>query len=288
MAKKTEPAVRPERIIALVAGESGSGKSFWMAGLKNGLFFDTDLGGGMAYLDARIKRNGSERIEVGSYPDIRAEIEKRRRSGELSRFTWIGIDHLTTLHQEATSRHNPMGVEDYGKSYEKATREWRQIRHLVRVGDFNLICTAHLKPKYEKQQVVGIVTDASKNVNADFSIVLYLQKNANGSYPSIARVEKWRRDPEDPRGLIPAQFPFTIEKVFELHGGDGQGERVEIEMATDAQVAEMVKLLEVVKIPETEIEKWKKKAGAEEWADFTADDLAKCIAYVRSKLPAAA
>jgi hypothetical protein len=285
VAKKTEPAVKPERLVVLVAGESGTGKSFWVASLKDALIYDTDLGGGLGYLDARIQRNGSERVEVGSYPEVMADIDRRRKAGDLKRFSWIGIDHLTTLQQEAVNRHNPTGGEDYGKSYDKATREWRKIRHLVRVGDFSLICTAHLKSKYENQKVVGITTDASKNINADFSIVLYLQRQASGAYPSQARVEKWRRDPEDPRGPLPAAFPFTIEKVFELHGGSGGGERVEVEMATEGQVREIEGLLNVVKVDEAEVQKWFKKYGAEVWGDFPAADLDRCIKYVKGLLP---
>lgn len=284
-AKKAAAAVKPERIIMLVAGESGTGKSLWVASLRNALIFDTDLGGGLAYLDARIAKNGSDRVEVGSYPEVMAAIDARRKSGDLGRFNWIGIDHLTSLHQEAVLRHNPTGGEDYGKSYDKATREWRKIRQLVRVGDFNLVCTAHLKSKYEKQQVVGIVADASKNIGADMMIVLHLKRRPDGAYPSTAHVEKWRRDPEDPRGQVPATFPFTIDKVIEMHGHPLDGERVEQPMATEEQVREIVGLLEVVNIPEAEIEKWRKKEGADDWADFTAENIAKCIAFIRGKLP---
>lgn len=285
MSAKKTPPVKPERLIVLIAGESGTGKSFWVANLKNALIFDTDLGGGLAYLDARIARNGSERIEVGSYPEVMAAIEQRRKTGELRKYNWIGIDHLTTLQQEAVLRHNPTGGEDYGKSYDRATREWRKIRQLVRVGDFNLVCTAHLKSKYEKQQVVGITADASKNIGADMMIVLHLKRRPDGAYPSTAHVEKWRRDPDDPRGQVPSTFPFTLEKVIEMHGQPLDAERAEVPMATADQVAAIRDLVSVVKIDEAVVERWFKKAGAEDWDDFTRDDLAKCIAHVQSLLP---
>ena len=280
-------AAKPERVILLVAGESGTGKSFWAASLKNALIFDTDIGGGLSYLDARIARNGSERIEAGSYLEVMEEIQKRRRAGSLKNFVSIGIDHLTTLQQEAVLRHNPNNAEDFGKSYDKATREWRKIREMVRTGDFNLVCTAHLKGKYErlggKSELVGQTTDASKNIEADMMMVLYLKKRADGGYPSLATVAKWRRDPEDARGAVPREFPFTMEKFLEIHGFSMEGEREEIEMASAEQVAELKGLLETVKMSEGWEEACLKKAKVETWEEMDAVTIGKCITLLRDR-----
>lgn len=278
MAKKAEFA---ERVIALLAGDSSTGKSFFIANLKNALIFDTDLGGGLSYADRMIRANGSERIEVGSYLEVMEEVAKRRRQGKLKDITTLAIDHLTTLQQESINRHNPGAVDDFGRSYDKATREWRKIRELVRLGDFNLFCTAHMKSKYEKKEVVGLTTDASKNIEADFSIVLYL-RHGNG-YPSSAYVHKWRRLPDDPRGVIVRgdTFPFTMDDFISRHGCGLDGKRVEIVMATPEQAAEVDRLLQVVKLPEGTVQKWLAKAKAESWLDFTKDDLAKCLDYLK-------
>lgn len=281
MAKKATAEVRPERVIALIAGESGTGKSFLIAHLKNALIFDTDLGGGLAYADRLIQANNSERIEVGSYLEVLEEI-KKRRSGALKNITTLAIDHLTTLQQEAVNRHNPNAIDDFGRSYDKATREWRKIRELVRFGDFNLFCTAHMKAKYEKKEVVGITTDASKNIEADFSMVLYLKPGR--TMPSTAVIHKWRRMPDDPRGAIikGTEFPFTMEDIVALHGYSLEGQRHEIAMATAEQIAEMDRLIRVVKLPEGTTQKWLSKAKADSWADFTQDDIEKCLNYLKS------
>lgn len=280
MAKKVEKDFK-ERVVALFAGGSGVGKSFFIAGLKNALIFDTDLGGGLAYAERQINENGSERIEVGSYLDVMEEVGKRRRSGALKNITTLAIDHLTTLQQEAVNRHNPNAIDDFGRSYDKATREWRKIRELVRFGDFNLFCTAHMKSLYEKKEIVGMTTDASKNIEADFSIVLYLK--AGNGYPSVATVHKWRRLPDDPRGAIVRgdTLPFTMKDFLEWHGYGLDGQRHEIAMATGEQVKEMERLLQVVKLPEGTTQKWLAKAKAESWGDFTQEDLGKCLDYLK-------
>lgn len=282
MAKKAEPAEqRAERVILLLAGESGTGKSFFVAQLTNALIFDTDIGGGLAYLDERIRNNGSERIEVGSYLDVIAELERRR--SHLGNITTLAIDHLTTLQQEAVLRHNPKLLDGtFGREHDKANREWRKVREYVRLGDFNLVCTAHLKQKYEQNKPVGMTTDASKNVEADFTMALRLERT--GGYPALARVTKWRRDPDDARGRIPETFPLTLGGFLEIHGADMSGKRHVIPMATEEQVKEMEHLLGVVKLPEGLVDRWIAKAKAESWADFTEADLAKCIKYLHDTL----
>jgi ABC-type dipeptide/oligopeptide/nickel transport system ATPase component len=286
-------ATAAERVIALIAGESGTGKSLWVASLKNALIIDTDLGGGLAAYDARIARNGSERHEMGSYLDVIDLIGRKRRAGELKRFTTLAIDHLTALQQEAVLRHNPSMVKDFGTSGDKAAKEWRKIRELVRVGDFNLVCTAHLKGKWADEKIVGVTTDASKNVEADMMIVLYLQKHADGSMPtagrpSVARVSKWRRDPDDTRGPVPREFPFTMDEFIRIHGWPMEGERVEVPMASEEQVKELKGLLDVVKVPEETTTAWLKKAKVESFEDMTAETIGKCIDHLREKAKAVA
>jgi hypothetical protein len=281
MAKKPSDAPKPERVIALIAGESGSGKSYFIGQLRNALIFDTDIGGGLAYLDARIARNGSERIEVSSYPDVMEEISKRRN--QLRGITTLAIDHLTTLQQEAVSRYNPKMLENtFGKEHDKASKEWRKVRELARMGDFHLFCTAHLKGKYENKELVGLTCDAAKNVEADMQQVLYLTK---GKYPATARVQKWRRDPEDARGAVPASFPFTLEDFVRIHGFPLEGTREEVPMAGAEQITEIKQLLEVVKVDDETVQKWFTKAKADDWDGFTRSALAACIGWVRAKLP---
>jgi ABC-type dipeptide/oligopeptide/nickel transport system ATPase component len=283
-AKKVEPG--PERVILLIAGESGSGKSFWVANLKNALIFDTDIGGGLSYADARIRRNGSERIEVGSYLDVIKELTDRRKSRALDNITTLAIDHLSTLQQEAVLRHNPTFEENtFGKEHDRANKEWRKIRDLVRFGDFNLVCTAHMKAKYENKKQVGMITDASKNVEGDFHIVLQTLKGSSApttENPPKARVLKWRRDPDDERGLVPPEFVFTMAEFLRLHGVSMEGRRMEIATATEEQVAELNRLLEVVKLPEGTKESWLRKAKAESFDDFSEDVIVKCLEHVRN------
>lgn len=266
-----------ERVIALIEGESGIGKSFFVANLHNALIYDTDLGGGLAYADARIKRNGSERVQANSYVEVLDDLKRRQR--KLSKINTVVIDHLSTLHQESCIRNNPKDERDFGRSSDIATREWRRLREFCRTEDFNLIATAHIKSKWEGEKVSGTTADAGKNVEGDVSIVLEIRRASQ--YPSIAWVKKWRRDPEDERGPIPANFPFSLENFERLAGAGLSMPREPVKLCSPEQFQELSQILEVAKLPEGTQEKWLKKAGAESFLEMTAPDVQKCIEYVK-------
>lgn len=255
MAKKTDVS---ERQIVLIGGESGGGKSFFISNIPNALIYDTDIGGGAAYLDARIRRNGSMRVDVASYGDVKADIRARNQSGELKKFSTVVIDHLTVLQQEAAIRHNPSLGQDYGRANEAATKEWRQLREFIRNMDFNLVCTLHLKAKYENDKPVGFQSDAAKNIDADFGIVLHLKKKPGGGYPSMASVQKWRRDPEDPLGPVPTTFPFVFEEFCKIAATDLKGERGDVAVASPELLAEYKAILSKVNVDPKILDRWSK------------------------------
>lgn len=277
-AKAPDAGWESERVIALIGGGSGEGKSFFVANLKNALIYDTDIGGGLAYADARIRRNGSERVEIASYVDVLEDLRTRLKDGRLKQFKTVAFDHVTALQQEALIRHNPAGGSDWGRAGAAATQEWRKIREFARTRDFNIIATAHLKNKYENDKNVGLIADGSKNLEADFGIVLYLHRR--GAYPSVAQVMKWRRDPEDPRGPIPATFDFTMQR-FEEIAGSGMSRDREEKIATSEQVAELNQLLEVVKLPDSVLEKWE---SAGDFEDMPESVIADRITYCNGLL----
>lgn len=237
-----------ERAIALIAGGSGAGKTFFVANLPHAVIYDTDIGGGAAYADARIKRNGSERVEVSSFGEILDDLKARQLAGRMPKS--IVIDHVTGLHQAAVITSNPDGAADFGRSGAQATAAWRQVREFARKLDANIFATAHLKGEWDKDKQTGKVADGAKNIEADMGIVLHLERPNGADYPAIARVIKWRRDPEDPRGRVPACFPLTLEKFGEIAGvGFSRVSKPE-PLATAEQVAELRRLVGVVKLPE--------------------------------------
>ncbi len=277
----TKASDKLDRILALITGQSGAGKSFFIGTLKNALIYDTDLGGGLAYLDERIKKNGSERVELSKYTDILADMRKRVANGTLPET--VVIDHVTQLQQESILRHNPTQEADFGRAGNKATAEWRQIREFSRTFDCNLFCVSHVKAEFEKDKNIGMQTDGAKNIDGDMHIVLRLEseKDAKGrkKYPATAVVMKWRRDPDDARGAVPDSFPFTLEEFSKIHGADYTRKRDNVEMAKPDSVVKLRDGLEKVG-EERRLElskKWLNAAGVEAFGFMTEAQVQACI-----------
>jgi hypothetical protein len=275
-----------DRVIALIEGDSGSGKSFFMACLKNAVIYDTDLGGGLSDYENRISKNGSERIEVSSFSEILADIRQRLRTGALKET--ICIDHLSGLHQESLLRHNPTQDSDYGRSNNKATYEWRQIREFAKTFDANLFCASHMKTEYEKDKNVGRIADGAKHLEGDFHIVLKLEslKDDKGRkrYPATAHVIKWRRDPEfDTRGPVPDSFKFLLEEFEKIHGANYKREREKIVLAKPESIDALKNALALLN-PEKSAEltaKWFKAATVDSFEFMSEEQVEKCHEMVK-------
>lgn len=282
--KKTKEDA-PDRVICLIEGESGNGKSFFLANIPDSVIYDVDLGGGLAYLDARIKKNGSEREELYSYKDVLDDLRKRAAEGRLKKN--IAIDHVTGLHQAAVLKYNPSQESDYGRSGNRATYDWRSIREFARTFDCNLWVIAHLKAEYEKDKQVGKTADGAKNIEADMHIVLRLEnKKENKTYPSVAHVVKWRRDPEDPRGAVPASFPFSVEEFSKIFGADFQRKRKDVAFAKPETVAEVSRVLEFLgEDRKAELKaKWFSAAGVEKFEQMTEEQIQACLAFLQKEM----
>lgn len=287
-AVKKDKADKLDRIIALVTGESGAGKSLVMGSIKNALIYDTDLGGGLGYLDERIKKNGSERIELYSYKDILADLRRRVTEGRL--LPTVVIDHVTTLHQEAVMRHNPTQEADFGRGGNKATYEWRQLREFIRTFDCNLFCVAHVKSKWANGAASGFEADSAKNIEGDMHIVIRLRvvTDAEGrkKYPSQALVMKWRRDPDDKRGPVPDSFPFTLDEFTKIHGADYNRKQESIKMASPESIKKLVDVLEFLG-PERKNElstKWLAQASVESFDQMPEHTVQWCIEHISKQM----
>ncbi len=279
---------KKDRIIALIEGDSGSGKSYFFACLKNAVVYDTDLGGGLKDYETTLEENGSERVEVSSYTEILADIKQRLRTGKLKES--ICIDHVTGLHQDAIMRYNPNQDSDYGRSGNKATYEWRQVRELARTFDCNLFCAAHLKAEYANDKVVGKIADGAKNIEGDMHIVLRLDnlKDNMGRkrYPGTAYVVKWRRDPKDPRGLPPDNFKFTVEEFGRIHGADYLRQRDKVVTVSEETLATLQGKLTRIdpKLAEGYVKEWLKKEGVDSLDLIQEVNALKCIEFIDKKI----
>lgn len=298
MSEKNTKAVRTdtdpeERVIALICGGSGQGKTFFIANLENAVVFDGDVGGGAEYAEPLLAAKGSKRYAVSTYGEVLTHLQNMVRKGEVPRH--IVIDPITPLHQNAIIMFNPDGKRDFGHSGNLANREWQKIRKQINLMDCNFWVTSHYKSEWEDNEAIGKISDSAKNIEADMRVVIHLKRAPNLPWPgpnsphgavSTANVLKWRRLPTDPRGPVPASFPFTIENFMKVAGRGMSRETKQMVLPTAANLAEVEKLVEVLKVKDDgSLDKWFRNVGVERFEDAPQESILKLIEHLRSQIP---
>jgi len=147
-----------------------------------------------------------------------------------------------------------------------------------------------MKAEYEKDKQIGKIADGAKNIEGDMHIVIRLEspKDDKGrrKYPSVANVIKWRRDPEDERGLPPPAFPFLIEEFEKIHGANYKRARENVAFASSESVEKLRGIMALMdKTVSDEMHgKWIKAAGVESLEFMTQAQVDKCVEFVQKKI----
>jgi hypothetical protein len=156
----------------------------------------------------------------------------------------------------------------------------KRLANLILALDMNVVVTAHAKKEYgDNLKVLGHTFDGWRQLDYWFDLVIELGKRGK---KRMAKVVKTRVDsfPDD------EQFEWSYEAIKARYDASMlEKESQAVALATPEQVGEIKALLSVVRLPEGTTDKWFAKAGVETWEDMPADLLAKCIDYVKNRLP---
>ncbi len=80
-------------------------------------------------------------------------------------------------------------------------------------------------------------------------------------------------------------FPFSYEEIAKRYGRDIlERDAVAQELATDEQVKEIMRLIDLIKVPTETYQKWLDKSCSEKWDEMPRDAIQKCIDYLSKKL----
>jgi hypothetical protein len=149
--------------------------------------------------------------------------------------------------------------------------------------DMNVLFIAHSKSEWGvdskgERAEIGQTFDCWDKLEYELHLALEIYKQG----PSRkARVRKSRMMGFQDAAVL----DWSFAKFSELYGKDIiEKASTAITLATAEQVAEIERLLEVVKIDPADVEKWKVKAGAETFAEFTTEQAAGVVSVLTKKL----
>lgn len=284
--KAVDPkAAEPSKPKILIFGREGSGKTWASMDFPNCYFIDTEGGASRDHYTDKLKKSGGMYfgVEQGSQSFDEVTEQVKALATEKHGFKTLVIDSASKIMSMEVGKETDR-LMDEGKKIEFSVEKKPAARHARRLNswidriDMNVIIISHEKPLWAKGEQIGVTYDAWDKIGYDLDLVLNIQKTGTRRFAKIVK-SRLIGFPEE------ANFDWSYEAFAERYGREIiEGAVKQIVLATKEQLVELGSLLEIVKLPEGETDKWLKKANAETFADLSQEQVAACIAMLKNKI----
>lgn len=285
--RATKPNVKEKKIKMMLYGDAGVGKTYCSLQFPNSYVIDTERGTDQYW--KLIEKKNSVVLQTTNFHEVKEEIKELLRDKE---YKTVIIDPITILYQDLqeqwakkfekyTNDQKQIDMLDYGMRYwQKVKTDYKTLHTLLLKLDKNIIITAHEKPEYAGLQKIGTTYDAMRGDDYIYDYVFNLRKTSDGK--RIAYKIKERSLPEEQK--FPDQFEWNYESFLKFYGEIIERESTPVELATEEQVEELTRLIELLNLDKDTIDKWLSKAEAETFSEMTSYQIDKCIEYLKDKL----
>lgn len=288
--------VEPKKPKVLIFGPPGVGKTWASLDFPSVYYIDTEGGADLAHYREKLAKAGGMYLgpEQGSldFDVVIGQIEAL--ATEKHPYKTIVLDSITKLFNTAITdeqgRIADAGKKDeYGASKKPAVRQMARLVRWLNRADLNAIVISHEKPAWGlaangQREEIGKTFDAWEKLEYELHLVLKISKiGAGDNAKRFANVGKSRLTgfPEGSR------FDWSYADFAERYGRDViEKEVVQVVLATPEEVAEVQRLVALLKIPEDTTEKWLKKAGAEDFAEMSSEQVQACIKHMKGMIAA--
>jgi DNA polymerase III delta prime subunit len=275
-----KPTAVDKRLKALFFGPAGVGKTTAAIQFPRPYLIDTERGAENAQYAKLLDARGGAYFRTSDFDDMVVEITALMT--EKHEYRTLVIDPLTIVYNDLLEKAERKVGTEFGRHFGEANKQMKRLLNLLLRLDMNVIVTAHAKNEYGKDlAVLGQTFDCYKKLDYLFDLVFELQRRGKDRV-GIARKSRIEAFPD---GDV---FPFSYDEIAQRYGRETlEREAVAQQLATAEQVAELERLIEVVKVPAETVEKWLDKAQAEKFSEMPADAAAKCVTYLKSLIEGA-
>ena len=286
--KAKDPSeTKPGKIKMMIFSKSGIGKTWIAMDFPRPFYIDSESGAKLKHYQEKLKRAGGGyfSIEDGAldFPTVIEQIQAL--ATEKHTYQTVAFGSITKLFQTAIANEaQRLGERDvFGASKKPAIAFMRHLINWIIRLDMNVLFEAHettewgVNPRTGVREEIGNQADIWEKVMYELDLTLRLEKRGN-SRVAVVRKTRLLGFPEG--DTFPLEYPVFLER----YGKDFiESEVKPIVLATDGMVAEIYKLLEVVKVTEKEIEKILSKANANSWAELNIEQAEATIKWLKSK-----
>ncbi len=276
MLRAKKPQAVTKRLKLFMFGPAGVGKTTAAIQFPNSYIIDAERGA--ENYDKLITDSGSVVLQTTDIYDVIQEVKGLLT--EKHDFRTLVIDPITPLYNDLIEKCELRVGTDFGRHYGEANKVMKRLANLILALDMNVVITAHAKKEYgDNLRVLGQTFDGWRQLDYWFDLVVELGKK---NKKRLAKVVKTRVEsfPDDD------VFEWSYEAIKKRYDTAVlEKESQVVQLASPEQVGQIKELLNIVRLPEGIVDKWFAKAGVDVWEDMPADAIAKCIDYVRNRLP---
>jgi hypothetical protein len=285
---KAPELVKQGKIKAVLYGSSGVGKTTLALSFPAPYYYDSEGGAkGQQYREL-LKKSGGAYLgpEDGTLSFDTLIEQMQALATEQHPYKTLVVDSLTKLYQTAIAQEQErLGDKDaFGASKKPAIAAMRRVVMWASRLDMNIWFICHEAVEWGmvngQRSEIGKVADCWPSLVYELDLVIQASKRGP---QRIATVKKSRivAFPDGDSFLLDYS-DFAIRHGKEVVEAGAQT----ISVATPDQIAEVLKLLEIVKVSDADIQKGFDKAGVTSWAEMTTDQISVWQNYLRKKLAA--
>jgi hypothetical protein len=273
-AKKPEAVTK--RLKLFMFGPAGVGKTTAAIQFPNSYIIDCERG--TENYEKLINDSGSAVYQTTDIQEVVQEVKGLLT--EKHDYRTLVIDPITTIYNDLLDKCELQVGSDFGRHYGAANKTMKRLANLIMALDMNVVITAHAKPEYGQNLAkIGYTFDGWKQLDYWFDLVVELGKKGKKRF---AKVVKTRIDSFPDEDVFEWNYD-AIKRRYDVTMLEK--EAAQVKLAAPEQVREIKELLSLVRLPEGTVDKWFAKAGVDLWEDMPADVVAKCIEYVKGRLP---
>lgn len=278
---KSPEEVVPTKPKFMIYGESGVGKTFFALDFPKPYLIDTEGGATREQYQAKLKKVGGAYFgkEEGSQ-DFKAVInEVRELCTTKHDYRTLIIDSFTYLYMLEAAEAEAKGGSDFGRDKKAANVPTRQLISQLEKCDLNVILICHSKQSWERRGKdiinTGTTFDGYEKLEYILDLAIEIIRGGKTFFVKKSRITGL------PQG---ESFPLSYDKFADVYGRSViEKEATPIVLATDEQIKRVLELIEGLKVPETQIEKWFTAVSVESWNEMSDEQIGKCIQLMEQK-----
>jgi hypothetical protein len=275
--KGIQPKKIEKRLKALFYGNAGVGKTTAAIHFPKPYLIDTEKGSvNDSYIDI-LERGEGAVFQTSCFDELIKEVVTLLHVEHP--YKTLIIDPMTIVYNDLLDKAALKVGTEFGRHYGEANKKMKHLCNLLLRLDMNVIITSHAKNEYgQNLSVLGSTYDCYKKLDYIFDIVFEIQKRGKERVGLVkkSRIQSFQDD---------ETFPFSYDVIAERYGRKNlEKDAVAEQLATEEQVEELTKLVDLLKVDEEIITKWLKKADSECFEEMGSNSIKKCIEHLKSKL----